>query len=267
MVAESNPAEGGGDGGAIEMGAGAGAGVGEFISDMSCMQYGVQCQHIPWSGPHTWSPIAEISTLFPQLEHLIVGKKPISIVAMVKDRQGHGVSGGQLARVHDMEKKRNNLEEREEKQRNRNRESDRWSTVVSAFRGKIVTLEPVLTLCSTRPNHGTLRPSNATICLRLRPQARRITGQFAADGSLSCSFLYKQNHARFTVRWYRSDVVQTEYGVPRMQVIVSKVRDRSIQNTLGHSCHSCHPPRLAQLVLERMGRPAMQRIRASQDLN
>jgi hypothetical protein len=34
-------------------------------------------------GAQTWSPMAEISTLFPQLEHLIVGKKPISIVAIL----------------------------------------------------------------------------------------------------------------------------------------------------------------------------------------
>lgn len=38
LSGDSNPAEGGGDGGAIEMGAGAGTGVGgKFISDMSCM--------------------------------------------------------------------------------------------------------------------------------------------------------------------------------------------------------------------------------------
>lgn len=41
-----------------------------------------------------WSPMAEISTLFPQLEHLMVGKKPTSIVAMI-DRRDHGdYSGG-----------------------------------------------------------------------------------------------------------------------------------------------------------------------------
>lgn len=45
----------------------------------------------------TWSPMAEISTLFPQLEHLMVGKKPMSMVAIPsqsRSREQRGVHRG-----------------------------------------------------------------------------------------------------------------------------------------------------------------------------
>lgn len=37
------------------------------------------------TGPQIWSPMTEISTLMPQLEHLIVGNKPVSIVVVISD--------------------------------------------------------------------------------------------------------------------------------------------------------------------------------------
>lgn len=101
---ESNPAEGGGDGGAI------GAVRGRSSISWSSRSCGIGYlgkRALPMlTGAHTWSPMAEISTSCPQLEHLIVGKKPASIVAIAnpqiqrRDRRGHRKSQGQRAGVH-----------------------------------------------------------------------------------------------------------------------------------------------------------------------
>lgn len=102
-----------------------------------------------------WSPMAEISTLFPQLEHLIVGKMPISIIAMM-DRRGHGEYSGAQPGVHAAGK--NN---EKEPGRPKCPKVSTWREVRMAFRGKNrrvhQTLRGVGTICTTN-HHTSLHP-------------------------------------------------------------------------------------------------------------
>lgn len=48
-------------------------------------------EQLPGAGLQTWSPISEISTLIPQLEHLMVGNRAPSInPAMSTDKRSTG---------------------------------------------------------------------------------------------------------------------------------------------------------------------------------
>lgn len=100
---ESRPADGGGEGMAAIEGTGEGA-TGSALArgrQRRCTTPGCL---VPSGPAQTWSPMDEISTSHPQLEHFMVGSRPMSMVAAMLTiewvRSGSSNSLGQLRQLH-----------------------------------------------------------------------------------------------------------------------------------------------------------------------